>query len=269
MAAMSLPVTKVNTMRIEMMTSPAVANYLAHRSGIIVPVGATEQHGPDGLIGTDHLCVEAIARQCADAEGIIVAPTVAYGMSQFHLAFSGTISLRPSTLSALILDIVQSLAVTGFRRIYFLNGHGGNLPPMHAAIQEFYTTRSMSGDRSPAETHCRVVSWWALPNVDRLRRELYGAQEGYHATPSEVALTQAVFPDVIRTFSRPAPPPAQRHALQHGGDHYFDAADFRARFADGRVLSHSALARPEHGKALLAAAAIDLAADFSAFENAT
>ena len=50
-------------MRLELMTTTAVARHLASSPGIIVPVGSTEQHGPDGLIGTDHLCPEVIARR--------------------------------------------------------------------------------------------------------------------------------------------------------------------------------------------------------------
>ena len=165
-------------MRLEMMTSPAVENYLRTRTGIVVPVGSTEQHGPDGLIGTDHFCPEVIARRYGQLTETIVAPTIAYGMSQFHLAFAGSVSLRPSTLAAVTCDIVASLAATGFTRIYFLNGHGGNLAPVRAGIQEFYAARSLARIREPASAHCRVRSWWEFPEADKLRKFLYGDREG-------------------------------------------------------------------------------------------
>jgi creatinine amidohydrolase len=252
-------------MRLELMTSPAVAAYLNERSGIVVPVGATEQHGPDGLIGTDHLCAEAIARRFGREAGVIVAPTVSYGMSQFHLGFPGTISLRPSTLSALIQDLVASLAATGFRRIYLLNGHGGNVAPIRSAVQEFHAARSFAGMPEPSPTHCLLRSWWELPTADRLRKELYGAGEGFHATPSEVALTMATHPGSIAPFERAPPADHGPDAMVHAGDNYHDAADYRRRFPDGRVISHSALATPEAGERLLAAAVADLAQDFAAF----
>lgn len=251
-------------MRLELMTSPAVAAYLKERSGIVVPVGSTEQHGPDGLIGTDHLCPETIARRFGEKAGVVVAPSMAYGMSQFHLGFPGTISLRPSTLAAMTHDIVASLAATGFTRIYFLNGHGGNVAPLRAGIQEFYAARSLAGAQEPAQTHCRVRSWWEFPAADALRKSLYGESEGYHATPSEVAVTMAAYPQSIRPFERPAPPRAN-DVILHAGDNYYDAADYRRRFPDGRVISDSALATPEAGERIVAAAAEGLAEDFETF----
>ena len=252
-------------MRLELMTSPAVAAYLAERQGIVIPLGATEQHGPDGLIGTDHLCAEVIARRFGQEHGVVVAPTMSYGMSQFHLGFAGTITLRPSTLTALVHDIIASLAATGFTRLYFLNGHGGNLAPVRCAIQEFYAARSLSGDATPAKVHCRLRSWWEMPSADALRKALYGDQEGYHVTPSEVAITMASHPDQITRLERPAPPQPGQDVLLHAGDNYYDAADYRARYPDGRVISHSALATREDGDRFIALAAEDLARDFSLF----
>jgi creatinine amidohydrolase len=256
-------------MRLELMTSDAVARHLARAPVIVVPVGATEQHGPDGLIGTDHLCPQVIAQRLGARDGVLVAPTIAYGMSQFHLAFPGTISLRPSTLAAVALDVIASLAATGFTRIYVLNGHGGNLAPLRSAVQEFYAARSLAAVRQPAEVHCRVRSWWELPSVDALRRQLYGASEGYHVTPSEVAITMAAHPAHITRFERAPPPKASGDVLLHAGDNYYDAADFKARYPDGRVISDGALATPEHGERLIAAAVDDLAMDLAAFARAT
>jgi len=251
-------------MRLELMTSAAVDAYLKTRTGIVIPVGTTEQHGPDGLIGTDFLCPETIACRFGEQSGVLIAPAMAYGMSQFQLAFAGSISLRPSTLAAMAQDIVASLAATGFTRIYFLNGHGGNLAPLRAGIHEFYAARSMAGIREPALVHCRVKSWWEFPAADKLRKELYGSGEGSHATPSEVAVTMAAWPDVIRPFVRPAPPPLN-DTIIHAGDNYFDAADFRRRYPDGRVASDSALAMPEAGQRIIDAAVAGLRGDFEAF----
>jgi len=255
-------------MQLELMTSPQVAAYLSGSRGIVVPIGATEQHGPDGLIGTDHLCAEAIARRFGRARGVVVAPTLAYGMSQFHLGFPGTISLRPSTLAAMAQDVIASLAATGFRRIYLLNGHGGNVAPLRVAVQEFYAARSFAGAAEPSQVHCRIRSWWELPAADALRKALYGASEGYHATPSEVAITMAAHPGSIGPFTREPPGRQGADVLLHAGDNYYDAADYRARYPDGRVASDSALATREAGERLIEAAVADLASDFEAFSTA-
>ncbi len=171
-------------MRLELMTSPAVEAYLARNRGIIIPVGATEQHGPDGLIGTDHLCAEVIARRCGDEHGLMVAPTLAYGMSQFHLAFAGTISLRPSTMAAMVHDIIASLAATGFSRLYFLNGHGGNLARC-AANPGILCGRSLAGAQGQglAPVAVPLKSWWEMPAADALRKTLYGARKAITSRP--------------------------------------------------------------------------------------
>ncbi len=254
-------------MRLELMTSPAVKAYLAAKPGIVIPVGATEQHGPDALIGTDHLCAEVIARRFGESHGVIIAPTLAYGMSQFHLGFAGTISLRPSTLAAMMQDVIASLAATGFTRIYVLNGHGGNLAPIRSAVQEFYALRSFAGEHAPSKVHCRVKSWWEMPHANAIRTSLYGAGEGFHATPSEVAITMASHPEHIAAFDRPAPQHSAGDVMLHAGDNYYDAADFVARFPDGVVLSHASLATRQAGEQLIEAAASDLAEDFGMFCN--
>lgn len=255
-------------MRLELQTWPKVEAYLKRCRGIVVPTGATEQHGPTGLFGTDHLCPEAIAREFGAKHQVLIAPTIAVGMSQFHLDFPGSMSLRPSTLLAVIRDTIASLARAGFTRVYFLNGHGGNVAPIRAAIQEYYAELSFAG-RADIAVRARLKSWWELPQVNALRRELYGASEGYHATPSEIAITQAAFPDAIGEFALAPPPSHGRNDLiEHAGDNYYEAADYRRRFPDGRVISDSALARAEHGRRFIALGVADLAEDFAAFLKA-
>lgn len=251
-------------MRLELQTSPAVAAHIAASPGLIWPVGSTEQHGPAGLLGTDHLCAETIARRCGAAHRILIAPTLAVGQSHFHLAFAGSLALRPSTLMAVVQDHLAALETTGFRRLYILNGHGGNVAPIRAAVAEFHAARSFAGIDPAHRLVVRLRSWWELPGANALRQRLYGADEGFHATPSEIAITQAAFPDSIGRLELPAPP-RSHDMTDHAGDNYEEAASFRRSFPDGRVISHSALATPADGRALIDAAVADLAADFAAF----
>jgi creatinine amidohydrolase len=230
----------------------------------VVPLGSTEQHGPNGLIGTDAICAEAVAAGLAERAGALLAPTVQIGVAQFNLGFPGTISARASTLMALIEDYVRSLARHGFERIYFMNGHGGNLAPAKAAFQDLYADYSLG--RTQGAVRCRIRSWWELPNVDRMRREQFGDWEGMHATPSEVAITQAVLPGKVGTAKKKPPKKLSAAFLRdHAGDNHYDAATHRAEFPDGRVGSHPALASAKLGKKLLATAIDDAVADYKVF----
>ncbi|MCP4367053.1 MAG: creatininase family protein, partial [Deltaproteobacteria bacterium] len=118
---------------LENLSYPEVEEYLKKRDIILVPTGSVEQHSPYGLIGTDFITAEAIARRISDAMHILVAPTVNYGVSPHHMAFRGTVSLTPDTMIRLISNIIESLVSHGFRRIVFINGHGGNISAIKIA----------------------------------------------------------------------------------------------------------------------------------------
>jgi creatinine amidohydrolase len=252
--------------RLMLMTSDEVERYLAASRGIIIATGSVEQHGIAGLLGTDAICAEAIAARAADLAGAILGPTVTIGMAQFNLGFAGTMSLRPTTMVALIVDYVASLARTGFTHVYVVNGHGGNVAPIRTAFQEIYAERSF-GRSGGGPLYCRLVNWWDSPAVGALRRGLYGDGEGWHVTPSEIAITAALHPDRVVPSRFPAGVPAapESAVMQHGGDPYFDAADHRARYPDGRVGSDPSLATAVDGEKLLEIAGSAIAADYAAF----
>src|SRR6056297_1648835 len=126
---------------------PEVEAYLTRSTGIILPIGSTEQHGPNGLIGTDALCAQHIAWGVGAEAETLVGPTIGVGMAQHHMAFPGTVTLRPSTLIAVIRDHVLSLVEHGFTHIFFINGHGGNVATAQAAFAEIWREeRERRGD---------------------------------------------------------------------------------------------------------------------------
>lgn len=257
-------------MKLSLATWKDVERYLARSRGIVVPIGSIEQHGPTGLIGTDSICAIAVAERMTAGADAMLGPPIETGVAQFNLAFAGTISLRASTLMALIEDYVRSLARHGFDRFYFMNGHGGNIAPARAAFQDLYAEYSLGRAAGARPIRCRLRSWWELPAVDRLRKELFGEWEGMHVTPSEVAITQAVYPDVVRK-SDAAPPKklSARFIRDHSGDNHYDAEAHRRKFPDGRVGSDPSLATPELGRRLLEAAAGDALADYREFLDET
>jgi creatinine amidohydrolase len=245
-------------MRLQLATWPQVEAYLKRSKAVILPIGSTEQHGPTGLIGTDALCAEAVALRVGDALGVMVAPTIAVGMAQHHMEFPGSMTLKPSTLMAVVRDCLLSLVRHGFERVLLVNGHGGNVATIQAAFAE--TQAELDGQKPRPSLRTALLNWWDTPEVGRLSVELYGDAVGSHATPPEIALTWALHPETAD------PRPLSPRIAPRGG--FFGAADFRARFADGRIGSDPSLATPAHGERLLAVAAEELAGMAKAFFTA-
>jgi creatinine amidohydrolase len=245
-------------MLLQLCTWQEVEAYLAASNGIIIPIGSTEQHGPNGLIGTDAICPEVVARGVSDAIDALVAPTLSIGMAQHHLGFPGSITLRPSTLIKLVRDVVQSLMRHGFRRCYFLNGHGGNIATVTAAFSEIYAESSLAapGDNR-AGIRCKLANWYTGPGVRAISQEAYGAAEGSHATPSEVSLSYFAYPDAVKHV--PMSP-----SIAPAGT-FYDAEDYRARFPDGRIGSDPSRASIEVGERLYHAAVKDVIGDYQSF----
>jgi creatinine amidohydrolase len=241
-------------MLLHLLTWPDVERYLTRSQSIIIPIGSTEQHGPNGLIGTDALCAEAVAKGVGEKAEALVAPTISVGMAQHHLGFPGSMTLLPSTLIAVIKDWVFSLSRHGFRRFYFINGHGGNIATVQAAFSEIYAAASLDGAGNQASLQCRLRNWWQADGIMAVSRELYGSAEGSHATPSEVSMTWHLHPEAAK-------PMKMEPEIAPTGE-FADAADYRRRFPDGRIGSNPGLASVEAGKRLLDLAVAGLAEDY-------
>ena len=248
-------------MRLQLCTWPEVEAYLKRSTGILMPLGSTEQHGPNGFIGTDALCPELIAGAMAETLDVMIAPTINVGMAQHHLGFPGSMALRPTTLIAVVRDMVKSLSLHGFDRFFFINGHGGNTPTLHAAFAEIYAEKSFcdAGGNEP-RVRCELYNWWKIKSVLKIADEKFGEAEGRHATPSEVALTYYGYPE---DAERVAKTPMSPERAPDGP--IYDAEDYRRRFPDGRIGSNPALATGDIGKRLLAAAAEELTGKYQEF----
>jgi creatinine amidohydrolase len=108
------------------MTNPEVETFLKTHHTVIIPTGATEQHGPHGPLLTDVLIPQEIARRSAPTIGAVVAPPINYALSYPHVGFTGLVHIRIPTFMALVEDLCVSFAASGFKRIIFLNGHYDN-----------------------------------------------------------------------------------------------------------------------------------------------
>ena len=243
--------------RLALRSWPEVDTYLEQCKGVIIPLGSTEQHGPTGAIGTDALTAEAVALELGRRSGVLVTPAQAFGMAEHHLGFAGTMSLQPSTLMAVLHDLVRSLAPHGWERLCVGTGHGGNIATAEAAIAHASGTASSRDLPVAPRLRCRMANWFMAGPVMHRARELYGNREGQHATPSEIALTLHLHVSLMEK-QRPLPEAAPCGAI-HG------PADFRRRYPDGRMGSDPYLAKPEHGAEFLTTAATALRDDLETF----
>ncbi len=129
---------------------------------------------------------------------------------------------------ATMLDWTQSLTRHGFERIYWLNGHGGNIATINAAFSEIYhgITFDRAGSNHPP-LRCSLRNWWELSGVTDLCRQLFPVGEGSHATPSEVSVTYFGYPEAVKSV-------AMTPRIAPNGP-ILDAEDYRRRFPDGRI----------------------------------
>src|SRR5260370_9998660 len=135
---------------------------LAPETTVVLPLGATEQHGPYLPAGTDFFTVEhlaiAAAEQASAEISIIVTPALPFGSSDHHLVFGATLSLRTETYYRVLMDLLRSLATDAFTRIFLLNGHAGNHKPADLAARD--TALSLPARTSPA-SYCTIP--WSSP----------------------------------------------------------------------------------------------------------
>lgn len=142
-------------MRIAETNWQQVEAYLARDDRIVLPVGSTEQHAYLSL-ATDSILAERVSVEAAEPLGVLVLAAMPFGIAPGFAAFPGTVSLRPDTLAAVLVDALETLYGQGFRGFLVVNGHGGNVP-VEGSIVEW------AGDREGARL--RFHSWWDSPAV--------------------------------------------------------------------------------------------------------
>ncbi len=225
--------------RLAEMSWVEIEEYLKRDDRIILPLGATEQHGRHLGVGTDHLEAEAIALGTAEKTNVAVAPTVNYGMSHAHLSFTGTMSLRPTTLIAVLEDLFRSLYRHGFRRVLVVNGHGGNEASLASAIH------LISDDLR--DLRVKTFQWWTDKESYQVVTDMLGQQQGSHATAGETSFMMAIATNAVKKnllSGRDSPVKPTRD--------FVNVRLFRERYPDGIMGFHPANASAEVGKALLA-----------------
>ncbi|MDG3005073.1 creatininase family protein [Paludisphaera mucosa] len=124
-------------MRLQDLKWPEV-DALSRDVPIVAPIAAVEQHGPHLPVFTDSMLLGEVARRAEEALGdrAVWAPLLWLGNSHHHMDFPGTVSAEPRTYLDVLAGLVENFLHHGFRRIVFLNGHGGNIVPSSQAVFE-------------------------------------------------------------------------------------------------------------------------------------
>jgi creatinine amidohydrolase len=176
------------------LTWPQVRDAVGRQTIVVVPVGATEQHGSHLPLEVDwRLCSTVAEAACRRAEGngtpVLLTPPIWTGFSPHHMDFSGSITLDLPVFSGMVGQVARSLWHHGFRKIFILNGHGGNANLLRSVVQQL---RFEHGIRIAAASYWDFV----LPFIREWRRSGPGGID--HACEMETALMLAVRPAVVQ-----------------------------------------------------------------------
>ena len=155
----------------------------------ILPVGATEQHGPHLATSVDCVTAEKLAHAVSGETGVPVLPTLPYGCSLGHSRrWPGTISLQPQTLIHCVVQIGEWCHASAFRRLIIINGHVTNFAPLRCALE---ILRSRFDDFMVAIRNVAEVS-------PRVRAQFFADAEDWHANAAETSLMLALAPELTR-----------------------------------------------------------------------
>jgi creatinine amidohydrolase len=202
----------------------------------LLPIGATEQHGPHLPLGTDWYIARHIARETADQDSLLLLPGFSVGVSHEHRQFWGTLSVSQDQLRDQAMAVARALGDHGLRRIVFVNGHGSNCAPLDEAAQRL----------RPDGIYAFVFNWWQ--SIASTLAELFPAPTA-HAGSVETSAMLVIDPDLVHKERF-----VEASDTVHWGTYVegvrigFDAAEFSKQ---GNVGDPS-LADVEKGKRVLA-----------------
>tara|TARA_R100000027_G_scaffold1806_3_gene1988 strand:+ start:4253 stop:5023 length:771 start_codon:yes stop_codon:yes gene_type:complete len=155
----------------------------------ILPIGATEQHGPHLGVGMDSSLAEKLADAVAKVCEVPRLPTLPYGCSLGHShRWPGTIALRPQTLIDVVVDTGRWLFDAGFTRLFIVNGHVGNQAPLRCALEIL---------RAECEDF-KIAIFTTGTLSDRVKSQFDEDASDWHANAAETALMMHLCPELVR-----------------------------------------------------------------------
>ena len=230
---------------------------VAAEAVVILPIAATEQHGPHLATGTDTIIADTILQELYDrapATGTYLClPTMAVGASDHHVSFGGTLSLPPLLFCQILVAQIRCLAAQGHTRVLLFNSHGGNIAPMQTALAELAV--ELHAKRAVAAGLSYWQLWSTIPGLE--------GRALSHACEFETSIIYAARPDLPRN-----PPPEKSEWSDSVHEHCSLALPFSAITEKG-VFGEPKVATAEKGQELVKRAASclrEFLVEFSAYE---
>jgi creatinine amidohydrolase len=173
---------------VDELTWPAIARVVAEGETLcVLPVGATEQHGPHLPASTDSEIASAVCRAASQRTGAPLLPTLWASCSQAHTSkWPGTFALPPRLLVAVVGELARWVRASGFEKLLIVNAHVGNAAPLRVAIDEI---------RADGELRVGLVNWYEL--TPDIAERVTADADDWHAHAAETALMLHLRPDLV------------------------------------------------------------------------
>ena len=190
-------------MHLSDLTSPQLRN-LSKDTPIVFPVAALEQHGAHLPLFTDSLLLGELIRRAAPsfAHSVVFAPLLWLGNSDHHLDFPGTLSAAPRTYLDILGGLMENFLQHGFKRLVFVNGHGGNDVPGRQAVFEIRQKH-----RTEPDILLLFATYWNLGGVAPNSVASLVQQEMGHACEWETSMILRLSPDLVGPLAKLQPVP--------------------------------------------------------------
>lgn len=185
---------EIMKIRLAEMKWPEVQELLGRPNVVLIPVGATEQHGLHLPLNVDSVCATYLSEKAAEkvnAENkihVVVAPSIHYTDVSGFSSFPGSISITADTETRLIVDITRSFIKQGFKNILFINGHFSNTLPINMALNQVESEYPTAG--------LYALNWWALgfETIPKIRK----SRCCLHADELETSLSLLIQPENVQ-----------------------------------------------------------------------
>lgn len=212
---------------------------------VVFPTGSFEQHGPHLPFTTDTDIVTGIAEAVEQAmpDRVLLLPTLWPGLSTHHMHFPGTMDVPQSIYIQLITELGKSIASMGAKRVFVLNGHGGNDTPLRAALRELKT--------AVPETRFVFASYWSL--AGKTLRDVRESEMGGmgHACEMETSVMLHLHPDRVHLDRAIRDGPTHTDIYRQADMQYSRPVFFVNEFHEvtkSGVIGHPDLASAEKGR---------------------